>query len=71
MQQLYAEFEPFITSSPQTGDGHTLYFDESGNPKGKPVVVFTGGPGSGTTPWQRRLFDPDTYRIVLFDHRGC
>jgi proline iminopeptidase len=50
---------------------HTLYFEESGNPGGKPVVFLHGGPGGGTDAKQRRFFDPARYRIVLFDQRGC
>jgi proline iminopeptidase len=53
------------------GDGHRIYWEVSGNPDGKPVVFVHGGPGSGTSPLQRRLFDPAVYRIVLFDQRGC
>jgi proline iminopeptidase len=52
-------------------DVHTLYFEESGNPRGKPVVFLHGGPGGGTDGKQRRFFDPEKYRIVLFDQRGC
>jgi proline iminopeptidase len=51
--------------------GHELYFEESGNPAGKPVVFLHGGPGGGTEPKQRRFFHPEKYRIVLFDQRGC
>jgi proline iminopeptidase len=50
---------------------HTLYFEESGNPTGKPVIFLHGGPGGGTDPKQRRFFDPARYRIVLMDQRGC
>ena len=50
---------------------HELYWEESGNPEGKPVVFLHGGPGFGTEPNQRRFFDPRAYRIVLFDQRGC
>ena len=50
---------------------HTLYFEESGNPRGKPVVFLHGGPGGGTDPKMRRFFDPKRYRIILFDQRGC
>jgi proline iminopeptidase len=50
---------------------HTLYFEECGNPDGKPVVFLHGGPGGGTDAKQRRFFDPARYRIVLFDQRGC
>ncbi|HET9142530.1 prolyl aminopeptidase [Actinophytocola sp.] len=53
------------------GDGHQIYWEVSGNPNGKPVVFLHGGPGSGTHPLQRRMFDPEVYRIVLFDQRGC
>jgi len=52
-------------------DGHKLYWEESGNPHGVPVIFLHGGPGSGTTPAQRRFFDPAAYRIVLFDQRGA
>jgi len=50
---------------------HELYFEESGNPEGKPVVFLHGGPGGGTNPQMRRFFDPRRYRIVLYDQRGC
>jgi proline iminopeptidase len=50
---------------------HELYFEESGNPQGKPVVFVHGGPGGGTDARQRRFFDPAAYRIILFDQRGC
>lgn len=52
-------------------DGHRLYWEESGNPAGTPVVFLHGGPGSGTSPAQRRFFDPHSWRIVLFDQRGA
>jgi len=54
----------------RVSDVHTLYFEESGNPNGKPVVFLHGGPGGGTDGKQRRFFDPAKYRIVLFDQRG-
>ncbi len=53
------------------GDGHRLYFEQSGNPDGMPVLFLHGGPGSGCGPQQRRFFDPDHYRAVLFDQRGA
>jgi len=53
------------------GDGHEVYFEESGNPDGKPCVFVHGGPGGGTSPAARQFFDPARYRIVLFDQRGC
>lgn len=67
----YPPIEPFRTGMLPVGDGHTLYFEESGNPNGKPVVFVHGGPGGGTEAKQRRFFDPKAYRIVLFDQRGC
>lgn len=67
----YPPIEPYRTGMLQAPHGHVLYFEESGNPKGKPVVFVHGGPGGGTEPKQRRFFDPATYRIVLFDQRGC
>ncbi|BDV29505.1 prolyl aminopeptidase [Microbacterium terricola] len=68
---LYPEIEPYETGELLAGDGNRLYWEQSGNPDGKPVVFLHGGPGSGTSPWQRRFFDPAVYRIVLFDQRGC
>jgi len=52
-------------------DIHTLYIEESGNPAGVPVVFLHGGPGAGCAPWHRQFFDPEHYRIILFDQRGC
>jgi proline iminopeptidase len=71
MRTLYPPIEPYHSGMLPVGDGHTLYFEESGNPKGKPVVFLHGGPGGGTDGKQRRFFDPHAYRIVLFDQRGC
>ena len=68
---LYPEIEPYETGFILAGDGQKLYWEQSGNPEGKPVVFLHGGPGAGTSPWQRRFFDPAVYRIVLFDQRGC
>ncbi len=53
------------------GDGNHVYWEQCGNPDGKPAVVLHGGPGSGCTPGHRRWFDPDAYRIVLLDQRNC
>jgi proline iminopeptidase len=53
------------------GDGQFLHWEQCGNPGGKPAVVLHGGPGSGCSPWMRQLFDPDVYRVVLFDQRGA
>lgn len=52
-------------------DVHEIYVEESGNPDGEPVVYLHGGPGAGSNPMQRRLFNPEKYRIILFDQRGC
>ncbi|WP_158866189.1 prolyl aminopeptidase [Leifsonia sp. AG29] len=71
MRTLYPEIEPYDTGMLDVGDGQQLYWEASGNPEGKPVVFLHGGPGGGTTPAHRRLFDPEKYRIVLFDQRGC
>jgi proline iminopeptidase len=68
---LYPEIEPYHTGRLKVSGAHELYFEESGNPKGKPVVFLHGGPGGGTEPKHRRYFDPAAYRIVLFDQRGC
>ncbi|MGH3033850.1 MAG: alpha/beta fold hydrolase, partial [Gaiellaceae bacterium] len=55
----------------EVGDGDLVYWETCGDPRGKPAVVLHGGPGSGCSPWHRRLFDPGAYRLVLFDQRGC
>jgi proline iminopeptidase len=71
MRTFYPEIEPYDSGLLDVGDGQRLYWETSGNPEGKPVVFLHGGPGAGTNPSQRRLFDPERYRIVLFDQRGC
>ncbi len=68
---FYPPIEPFDQGSLAVDSIHTIYYEQSGNPKGKPVVFVHGGPGGGTDPRQRRFFDPARYRIVLFDQRGC
>ncbi|MBV9144230.1 MAG: prolyl aminopeptidase [Pseudonocardiales bacterium] len=68
---LYPEIEPYRTGTLSVSDLHEIYWEESGNPQGKPVVFVHGGPGGGTEPRQRRFFGPSAYRIVLFDQRGC
>lgn len=70
-RRLYPEIEPYRTGRLKVSPLHELYFEESGNPQGKPVVFLHGGPGGGSDPKQRRFFDPKRYRIVLFDQRGC
>lgn len=68
---LYPAIEPNRSGRLEVGDGHELYYEESGNPRGKPAVFLHGGPGGGTTPKMRQFFDPAAYRIVLFDQRGA
>jgi proline iminopeptidase len=68
---LYPDLQPYRTGRLGVSGPHELYFEESGNPQGKPVVFLHGGPGGGTEPRMRRFFDPARYRIVLFDQRGC
>ena len=70
-RQLYPEIEPYETGRLPVGDGHELYFEQCGNPDGKPVVFLHGGPGAGCNAKARRFFNPEKYRIVLFDQRGC
>ena len=68
---LYPALEPYTTGMLKVSDRHELYYEESGNPQGRPVVFLHGGPGGGSDPKQRRFFHPDKYRIILFDQRGC
>jgi proline iminopeptidase len=71
MRQLYPPIEPYHQGLLQVSALHQIYFEESGNPQGKPVVFLHGGPGGGTLPMYRQFFDPQRWRIVLFDQRGC
>ncbi|WP_227983289.1 prolyl aminopeptidase [Nocardia spumae] len=71
MRTLYPPLEPHRDGMLDVGDGQHIYWEESGNPDGKPVVFLHGGPGGGTDPSHRQFFDPAAYRIVLFDQRGC
>jgi len=68
---LYPEIEPYDSGMLAVSSLHTLYYEQCGNPHGKPVVFLHGGPGAGCNPKTRRFFDPKHYRIVLFDQRGC
>jgi proline iminopeptidase len=68
---LYPPVEPFRSARLDVGDGHQIYFEECGNPRGKPVLVVHGGPGGGCNPTMRRYHDASRHRIVLFDQRGC
>ncbi|NIJ13882.1 proline iminopeptidase [Saccharomonospora amisosensis] len=71
MDELYPPISPHEHGMLDVGDGNLVYWEVSGNPDGKPAVVVHGGPGSGSTPLTRRLFNPATYRIVQFDQRGA
>lgn len=71
LRQFYPPIEPYKTEMLEVSSLHRLYVEQSGNPNGKPVVFVHGGPGGGTDPRHRRFFDPERYRIVLFDQRGC
>ena len=68
---LYPEIQPYESGMLDVGDGHNLYWELSGNPDGKPVVFLHGGPGGGSSPEHRRQFNPDKYKILVFDQRGC
>lgn len=69
--KLYPAIEPFERGMLRVSPLHEIYFEVSGNPEGKPVIVCHGGPGGGSNPTMRRFFDPEKYRIHLFDQRGC
>ncbi|MBO1335390.1 prolyl aminopeptidase [Streptomyces sp. VRA16 Mangrove soil] len=68
---LYPDIEPYDHGFLDVGDGNRVYWETCGNPEGKPAVVLHGGPGSGASPFYRRYFDPERYRIVLLDQRGA
>jgi proline iminopeptidase len=70
MRTLYPPIEPYRTGMLAVDDRHTLYFEECGNPDGKPAVFLHGGPGAGCSDNMRRFHDPSAYRIILFDQRG-
>jgi proline iminopeptidase len=70
MKTLYPEIEPFETGRLKVSSIHELYYEQVGNPTGKPAVFLHGGPGGGISPDYRRYFDPEIYRVVLFDQRG-
>ena len=71
MNEFYPEIEPYNHFLLDVGDGHQLYIEECGNPNGQTLVFIHGGPGGGCSSNDRRFFDPDCYRIILFDQRGC
>ena len=68
---LYPAIEPYRSGWLRVSPLHEIYWEESGNPKGKPALFVHGGPGAGADPRSRRFFDPKRYRIVVFDQRGC
>jgi proline iminopeptidase len=71
MADAYPAIEPFATHHLKVSALHELYFEECGNPQGAPIVFVHGGPGGGVEPWHRQFFNPQKYRAVLFDQRGC
>ncbi len=71
MREFYPELQPYSRGRLRVSELHEIYYEECGNPDGKPVVVLHGGPGGGISPFLRRLHDPKLYRIILFDQRGC
>lgn len=71
LRTKYPAIDPYKTGYLQADAEHTIYFEESGNPEGIPVIFLHGGPGAGTEPYHRQYFDPKKYRIVLMDQRGC
>jgi proline iminopeptidase len=70
-RDLFPPIEPYATGTLGVDSRHTLYWEQSGNPQGLPVVFLHGGPGAGATPTHRRFFDPASYRIIIFDQRGA
>lgn len=71
MRYLYPDISPYKTHQINVAAPHVLYVEESGNPDGIPVLFVHGGPGAGCESYHRRFFDPNVYRIILFDQRGC
>ncbi len=71
VEYLYPPIDPFDQRVIDMGDGHRIYVEQCGNPAGIPVLVLHGGPGGGCSPAMRRYFDPEIFRVVLFDQRGC
>lgn len=71
MRELYPPRQPYNEGKLKVSDLHTIHFEESGNPEGKPIVLLHGGPGGGCPPFYRQYFDPKKWRLVMFDQRGC
>lgn len=68
---MYPEIEPYAHGYMDVGNGHQVYWELCGNPRGKPAIFLHGGPGAGCSPAHRRVFDPKRYKVLLFDQRGC
>jgi len=71
LRSLYPEIEPFDSGHLDVSSVHSIYYEQCGNPDGRPAVFLHGGPGGGGDTKPRRFFDPERYRVVLFDQRGC
>ena len=71
METLYPAIQPYVTHTLAVEPPHVLHVEESGNPQGVPVLFVHGGPGAGCESYHRCFFDPDKYRIILFDQRGA
>lgn len=71
MRYPYPEITPYETGMLPVSALHSIYWEQSGNPQGKPVVFLHGGPGGGSLPLYRQMFDPKRYRVIQFDQRGC
>ena len=71
LKTLYPATEPYDSGHIRVSDVHQLYYEQCGNPNGKPVVFLHGGPGAGLVPDYRRFFDPQAYRVILFEQRGA
>lgn len=71
MRTLYPGIEPYVRHTLDVDHPHRIYIEECGNPNGIPVLFVHGGPGGGCEPFHRQFFNPDLYRIILFDQRGC
>ena len=71
VRTLYPEIEPYDSGMIKVSPVHELYYEQCGNPNGKPALFLHGGPGAGLTPDYRRFFDPEVYRIILFEQRGA